>query len=417
MSEMEVKPGYKQTELGAIPEDWGIDSLSNKTSKIGSGITPTGGERVYKKEGKPFIRSQNVGWGSLNLTDVAFIDLSTHESFIGTEIKDADLLLNITGASIGRCSIANEKIVGGNVNQHVCIIRVNQSELNPRYVLFVTLSRIGQAQIDSFQAGGNRQGLNFEQIGRIIVPIPPLPEQTAIATALSDVDALISGLDQLIEKKRAIKQAAMQELLTGKRRLPGFKGSWNYKKLGDISVSYSGGTPNTNKIEYFGGKIPWVSISDMTRCGKFISQTERTLSVQGFDNCAAKLFPPFTILYAMYASIGECSISEVELCSSQAILGIIPNKSINCEYLYYYLVFKKNDILEMRQQGTQKNLNAMLVRSIDIPISSLPEQTAIATVLSDMDAEISALETRRAKTISLKQGMMQELLTGRVRLV
>jgi len=400
---MEVKPGYKQTEVGVIPEDWEIQKL-DVIAEIIMGQSPRGSSYNKKQQGLPLIN------GPTEFTNKTPIKIQWTTEPTKTCKKD-DLLICVRGSSTGRMNISNDEYC---IGRGVSAIRSN-SNSNTKYITYQLESAI--RDLLSLTTGSTFPNLNSDTIRSLKIPVPRVKEQTAIATALSDVDALISGLDRLIEKKRAIKQAAMQELLTGKRRLPGFKGSWNYKKLGDISVSYSGGTPNTNKIEYFGGKIPWVSISDMTRCGKFISQTERTLSVQGFDNCAAKLFPPFTILYAMYASIGECSISEVELCSSQAILGIIPNKSINCEYLYYYLVFKKNDILEMRQQGTQKNLNAMLVRSIDIPISSLPEQTAIATVLSDMDAEISALETRRAKTISLKQGMMQELLTGRVRLV
>jgi type I restriction enzyme S subunit len=407
MSEMEVKPGYKQTELGAIPEDWGIDSLSNKTSKIGSGITPTGGERVYKKEGKPFIRSQNVGWGSLNLTDVAFIDLSTHESFIGTEIKDADLLLNITGASIGRCSIANEKIVGGNVNQHVCIIRVNQSELNPRYVLFVTLSRIGQAQIDSFQAGGNRQGLNFEQIGRIIVPIPPLPEQTAIATALSDMDALISGLDRLIEKKRAIKQAAMQELLTGKRRLPGFIGEWNNETLEKLIICLDNLRVPINEVQRANmqGIYPYCGANGvLDYVNDYLIDDDVILIAEDggyFDEYATR-----PIAYKMKGKIWVNNHAH-----------ILKAKDKLCQDFIFYSLVHKN-ILDYLSGGTRAKLNKSELFKIQIIIPNDPkEQTAIATVLSDMDAEISALENRRAKTLSLKQGMMQELLTGRIRLV
>jgi len=429
MSEMEVKPGYKQTELGAIPEDWGIDSLSNKTSKIGSGITPTGGERVYKKEGKPFIRSQNVGWGSLNLTDVAFIDLSTHESFIGTEIKDADLLLNITGASIGRCSIANEKIVGGNVNQHVCIIRVNQSELNPRYVLFVTLSRIGQAQIDSFQAGGNRQGLNFEQIGRIIVPIPPLPEQTAIATALSDVDALISGLDRLIEKKRAIKQAAMLELLTGKRRLPGFSGEWNDFSLKEIfSIINSSNLPRENLSEY--GDIGYIHYGDIHT----YKNTIFDCSKEKFPFINSELVKEIPLLRdgdlimvdasEDYSGLGKSfEIKNVGLSKIVAGLHTIVLRgddsiiSNNYKQFIQFLPMFKLEIIKIATGISVYGVSKSNLSNIEISLPPLPEQTAIATVLSDMDTEISALEARKAKTISLKQGMMQELLTGRIRLV
>src|SRR5205085_4166295 len=184
------KPGYKQTEVGVIPEDWEVCSLGDRVTKVGSGITPTGGEKVYKKEGRPFLRSQNVGWGSLLLDDIAFIDDETHGSFSSTEINLDDVLLNITGASIGRSAVADVRLLGGNVNQHVCIIRTDANKLNPYYLNFFLLSENGQKQIDSFQAGGNRQGLNFGQIKSFQIPLPSLPEQRSIVTVLSDVDAL-----------------------------------------------------------------------------------------------------------------------------------------------------------------------------------------------------------------------------------
>jgi type I restriction enzyme S subunit len=215
----ELKPSYKQTEVGMIPEDWNACSLGDAVTKVGSGITPTGGEKVYKKEGRPFLRSQNVGWGHLLLGDIVFIDEETHSSFLATEIKLNDVLLNITGASIGRSAVADDRLPGGNVNQHVCIIRPDASRLDSYFLNFSLLSKSGQKQIDSFQAGGNRQGLNFGQIRSFQIPLTSLPEQQAIATVLSDMDAEIVALEQKRDKTRTLKQAMMQELLTGKTRL------------------------------------------------------------------------------------------------------------------------------------------------------------------------------------------------------
>jgi type I restriction enzyme S subunit len=231
---MEVRKDYKQTEIGLIPEDWGVGSIGDLAIKVGSGITPTGGEKVYKNEGRPFIRSQNVGWGNLLLDDMAFIDEETHSTFPATEIKLNDVLLNITGASIGRSAIADKRIENGNVNQHVCIIRVDKSKLVSHYINLFLLSKMGQKQIDSFQSGGNRQGLNFVQIRSFRFPLPPLAEQEAIAEALSDADALIEAVEQLLTKKRQVKQGAMSELLTGKMRLSGFSGEWEPVSLIDL---------------------------------------------------------------------------------------------------------------------------------------------------------------------------------------
>jgi type I restriction enzyme S subunit len=258
--------------------------------------------------------------------------------------------------------------------------------------------------------------LTAPQISKYLLPVPPLPEQQAIADALSDADALIESLEQLVAKKRHLKQGTMQELLTGKKRLPGFSGEWAEKRLGELAEMGSGGTPLSSVSEYYDGDIPWVSISDMTKGGKVIESTERNLTALGFANSAAQMFPTDSVLYAMYASLGECSIAGVSLCASQAILGIRVKSNLSSEFLYYYLTSLKPIVKSIGQQGTQSNLNKGMVQDFRISLPPVAEQTAIATILSDMDAEIAELETQLAKTRALKQGMMHKLLTGEIRL-
>lgn len=208
----ETMPKRRFPEFCAAGE-WGAEELGGKTIKVGSGITPNGGDKNYKVEGRPFVRSQNVGWGCLILDDVAYIDEETHSSFLSTEIQKDDVLLNITGASIGRSAVANLQIEGGNVNQHVCIIRTKKRELNPFYLKQFLISQAGQSQIDSFQAGGNRQGLNFAQIRSFSVPMPPkIEEQQKIADCLTTVDDLIAAQVQKIEALKAHKKGLMQQL-------------------------------------------------------------------------------------------------------------------------------------------------------------------------------------------------------------
>jgi type I restriction enzyme S subunit len=234
---------------------------------------------------------------------------------------------------------------------------------------------------------------------------------------LSDVDGLLGVLDRLIAKKCDLKQAAMQQLLTGQTRLPGFHGEWEVKRLGELADMGSGGTPLSSIATYYDGEIPWASISDMTKGGKVIFSTDRNLTREGFRNCAAQMFPAGTVLYAMYASLGECSIAGVSLCSSQAILGIRSKAGLSGEFLYYFLTSLKAKVKTMGQQGTQTNLNKGMVQEFRLSLPPLPEQTAIAEVLKEMDAELAVLTQRREKTRALKQAIMQELLTGRLRLL
>lgn len=186
--------------------EWKKCTIGELTIKVGSGVTPRGGEAVYKTDGHPFVRSQNVGLGQLLLDDIAYIDEDTHQRQKNTELQLDDVLLNITGASIGRSAMATKEIVGGNVNQHVCIIRT-QDNLISSFLCNFLLSSYGQKQIDSFQAGGNRQGLNFEQIKSIKITIPTVNEQCKIAQLLQLVEDRISTQNKIIEDLKKLKSA------------------------------------------------------------------------------------------------------------------------------------------------------------------------------------------------------------------
>jgi type I restriction enzyme S subunit len=216
----EARRIYKRTEIGTIPGDWRQSTIGAVTIKIGSGITPKGGSNNYKPHGRPFVRSQNIGWGNLRLADLAYIDDQTHDSFSATELKPCDVLLNITGASIGRSALVDARLAGGNVNQHVCIIRADPDHAVPSFINYFLLSSAGQRQIESYQAGGNREGLNFGQIRSINLPLPPTKaEQGAIAGTLRAMESEIVALEAKLSKARQIKQGMMHNLLTGKIRL------------------------------------------------------------------------------------------------------------------------------------------------------------------------------------------------------
>ena len=193
--------------------EWEHQELGPLSTKVGSGITPTGGNKNYKTEGRPFVRSQNVGWGELLLDDIVFIDEDTHQSFDSTEIQESDVLLNITCASIGRSAIADSRIAGGNVNQHVCIIWVKTRALNPIFLNQFLISECGQSHIESFQAGGNRQGLNFAQVRSFEIPLPPTEkEQQQVASCLSSLDTLIAAQADNLDALKTHKKGLMQQL-------------------------------------------------------------------------------------------------------------------------------------------------------------------------------------------------------------
>jgi len=429
----ELKPGYKQTEVGVIPEDWEAARLGDKTTKVGSGITPTGGERVYKQEGRPFLRSQNVGWGTLILDDIAFIDEDTHAKFQDTEIEICDVFLNITGASIGRSAVADCRVKRGNVNQHVCIIRTNQVQLHPRFLNYFLLSTAGQKQIESFQAGGNRQGLNFGQIRSFLIPLPPTKaEQEVIAEALSDADALIESLEQLIAKKRHLKQGAMQELLTGKKRLPGFSGEWEEKPLGEL-FDFSGGF-SASRDQLSTDGYCYLHYGDIHKSSKtYIDVRADYQDIPKLDIplkriSAASLLEEGDVVFVDASEDDEGTSKHVVIVNkgnTPYISGlhtiVAKSKTNDLDHRYRRYCFQTTAIKKQFYffaVGTKvSGISKTNIARVIIPVPSVPEQAAIAIVLSAMDAEIAALEAKLAKIRRIKQGMMQELLTGKTRLV
>ena len=199
----------------------GLVNIASISSKIGSGSTPRGGESSYLSEGVPFIRSQNVQFGHLDMSNVAFIGDDVHQRMSGTRVRPNDVLLNITGASIGRSTVVPDTVKEANVNQHVCIIRVDNSKYHPKFLSEFLNSKKGQYLIDAAQSGGSRQGLNFQEVGGLKIPDVEYRTQEKIVEILSDCD---TATELLIEQLAIIKQqkrGLMQQLLTGKLRVEG----------------------------------------------------------------------------------------------------------------------------------------------------------------------------------------------------
>ena len=220
--------------------EWEKCKLGELAVKVGSGSTPKGGNAVYTTSGHCFVRSQNVGMGHLILNDIAYIDELTHQKQKSTELRTNDVLLNITGASIGRTALATEEINGGNVNQHVCIIRTN-GNAEPSFICdYIQTSKI-QKYIQSLQTGGSREGLNFEQIRSFPINIPTVEEQVKIAKLLSLINERIATQSKLIEDLKKLKSAIIEKVFCSPNqehpmcRIEGFEQALSTYKMSDFS--------------------------------------------------------------------------------------------------------------------------------------------------------------------------------------
>lgn len=321
-------------------------------------------------------------------------------------------ILLCSRATIGEMSIAaSEMATNQGFKNLICKKDVDNEFLY--YALFPLRNKMLELAIGTTFLEISKSAL---QSIEVIIPADII-EQTAIAGALSDVDSLISSLQKLIEKKKAIKQGTMQELLTGKKRLPGFSGEWSKQQLGDICNIVNGGTPSTSIAEFWNGKILWCTPTDITSCStKYIYTTESKITESGLKASSATLLPKGALLLCSRATIGEVRIAGNTICTNQGFKSLVVHQNISNEWLYYMVHVLKFNMLEKAIGSTFLEISKKDLAELDIIVPEFTEQKAIAQVLSDMDSEIELLEKKLAKYQQIKQGMMQELLTGRIRL-
>ena len=419
---VEMKSGYKMTEVGVIPEDWEVCELRNHlvllTDYDANGSFADMASNVVTTTGNGYawyVRATDLEQQS-SLSEVKYVDEKSYRFLRKSTLYGGEVLLAKRG-EIGNVYYFQMKTKRATLAPNLYLLKLKDT-INSYFLFSLFKSTFGQNLLKSINASTSLGAIYKDDVKGLNILIPPFEEQASIATALSDVDSLISALTKKIEKKKAIKQGLMQQLLTGKKRLPGFGEKWVEIELGQHSIMNSGGTPSTANPEYYGGKIPFLSINDITNAGKFIYETEKTITEEGLKNSSARLFKKGTIMYAMYASVGKCAITKIRISCSQAILGINVDSTLDADFLYYYLVSIQDDVLNYGQTGTQTNLSKQIISSfiLNVP-SSKAEQTAIANILSDCDSEIAALEEKRDKYKEIKQGMMQQLLTGKIRLI
>ena len=400
-----------------VPNGWKPCALADIT-KWSSGGTPSKSNSDYWGGDIPWISAASMRGHYFSSSELAITELAVSEK--AKMAEQGTLLLLVRGSMLWNkipVGITTRRLA---FNQDVKCLTPISNKLDILFLLYWFLAKENKLMGMVTGTGIGAGKLDTNDLQSLDVFLPPLPEQRKIAKILSTWDKAISTTERLIDNSKQQKKALMQQLLTGKKRLlddsgKPFEGEVQNFKLGDISKMNSGGTPKSSVEEYYGGEIPWVSIADMTKHGKWISSTGKYLTKAGVENSSARLYSAGTVLYAMYASIGECSISTVELASSQAILGIRPSSILSNIYLYYFLGNLKEKITLMGQQGTQSNLNAGMVKDFKISLPSLVEQQKIAAVLTNADKEIDLLEQQLADLKQEKKALMQQLLTGKRR--
>lgn len=410
-----AKPVFKESEIGLIPTDWSMSTVGDEfVVELGKMLDSEKNIGVPK----PFLGNRAVQWGHIDVSDVGEIKLLPSE-LQRFRLRDGDLLV-CEGGEVGRSAIWRQLI-------EECYYQKALHRLRPKRGFNASLM---QNILQLYSITGVLQNyvtqtsiahLPKDKFETIPIPVPPTTkEQQAIAEALSDADALIESLEQLLAKKLQIKQGTIQELLAGRKRLPGFVDEWEKKQLEHLANIRSGGTPSTSQSEFWEGDVLWCTPTDITALNgyKYLSNTARTITTLGLKASSAEIIPPRSIVMTSRATIGECAINLVPLSTNQGFKNFVPFECVDAEFLYYLLTTQKQGFVSLCGGSTFLEISKTQLASYPVSIPpTKEEQTAIATVLSDIDAEIAMLEARLDKARSTKQGMMQELLTGRIRLV
>jgi len=402
----QVPPGYKQTEVGVIPEDWEVKNIGD-FGFVSSGGTPLRTNNLYWNGSIPWITTTQINFNIINDTE-QFI---TQEGLSNSSAKlfpPGTLLMAMYGQGKTRGKVA---ILGieASTNQ-ACAGILFTDNVYAKYVFYYLASQY--ENIRNLSNTGNQENLSGLIIKSIRIPLPPLPEQKAIASVLSDVDELISALDKLIAKKRHIKTATMQQLLAGKTRLPGFGEEWVIKPLGTIACRRQTRIdPRISGIQNFCVELEYIE----SGTGHLLGYTKADL-----NSSLKTVFKPGDVLFSkLRAYLRKYWLADREgVCSTEIWVLTSNTALINPDFLYQIVMTEEFINVSSTAYGTHMPRSDWnVVRNYQVGIPPLPEQKAIASILSDMDQEIAALEKRRAKTQAIKQGMMQELLTGKTRII
>ena len=406
---MEVRPGYKPTEVGVIPQDWDARTIDEIAFVTSGKRLPLGSSLVHNPTPHPYIRVTDMRPGTVDLSEIRYVPESVFPAIQRYRIFSEDLFISVAG-SLGIVGKVPEELDGANLTENAD--RITNITCSQDFLLHVLMSPLIQNVINSIRTVGAQPKLALSRIRKFVVPQPPLPEQRAIAAALSNIDALLVGLDRLIVKKRDLKQAAMQQLLTGQTRLPGFQGEWDSTTFGQIAQPRRDRVdPRNSGVQDFCVELEHIAPAG----GELLGHTSagEQASIKSVFSAGDVLFGKLRAYLRKYWLATRSGV-----CSTEFWVLTPKSQMMTTEFLFQLV--KTDDFIEAASNSYGTHMprsDWSIVKNFELALPPVPEQRAIVAVLSDMDSELTAIEARRDKTSALKQGMMQELLTGRTRLV
>ena len=394
-----------------IPEGWSVKKLRDITTLLTNGFVGSATPHYTENEnGIIYIQGFNVKTNSFDLTGIKKVTPDFHKKNAKSCLQEGDLLTVQTG-DIGVTARVPKCLAGSNC--HALIIsRFNKEICDSRFYLQYYNSSICQTRFKKIETGSTMKHINVGDLEAEYVPLPPLPEQEKIAEILGTWDTAIEKLSALIEQKKQLKKGLMQRLLTGKQRLPGFSAPWKKVKLGDVALLFSGGTPSKEEPLYWeNGHIKWLS-------EKYIENDKIIgwdyITDEGLEKSSAKTTQVNDIILVTRVSVGKIYFCQERYAVNQD-LTVIRAKNISSNFLFFLIKNKQNLIIDKSQGLAIKGITKEELSNISFLLPPLPEQKAIADILSKADEEIALLTRKLSALKTQKTGLMQKLLTGQIR--
>lgn len=425
----DLPQGYKGTGVGLLPQEWRVSALGPICSFENgdrSANYPSPGSFV--PDGIPFINAGHLDGARVVLRKMDYITQAAFDRLGAGKVHPGDILFCLRG-TLGKFAVVEPGLCKGAIASSLVIVRPRARDLLPEFLAWYFESDMCCRMIEKWAGGAAQPNLGAQDLARFLIALPPISEQRAIATVLSDVDRLVRALEALISKKREIKQAAMQQLLTGQTRLPGFSGEWETKQLGDFVNFLRHGTNSRAELSN-DGHVRYLHYGDIhtsvaVRLDPHVTpmprlSTERARTLDRLQDGDLVLVDASEDLDGVGKAVEITGVGRTEVVAGLHTIAARFDKAILADGFKAYLQFCPafRDHLKRLAAGTKVYATSRAhVTSVEMPLPSIDEQSAVAAVLADMDAEIAALEARRDKARAIKKGMMQQLLTGRVRLV
>ncbi len=409
-----LKLGYKLTEIGEIPEEWEVVRLGDKNERVAEIImcqSPPSSTYNDRGVGLPFLQGK-AEFGEIYPT------LKIYTSRPTKIAERRDILISVR-APVGEVNLTPSKCC---IGRGLSAIRPKPSKLDYKFAFYY--SKQANHQLLAMATGSTFGAVKKEDLISFLIPLPPLPEQQKIAEILSTVDEAIQKSDEIIEKTRELKKGLMQQLLTRGISHTKFKQTeigeipeeWKVVRLGEITEIIGGGTPSTRDSHYWNGNIPFVIPTDITNLrNNYLERTENYITEEGLKNSSAKLLPVGTVLLTSRATIGFCAINKIPVATNQGFASLICGERVLNSYILYSMRFITNKLESLASGSTFREVSKTTLKSLKLPLPPFLEQRKIAEILSTVDEKIEVERRRKEKLEELKKGLMQVLLTGKVR--